>query len=176
MSSNLYMHTPTIPRTRTQQIIGLTAWMALCFAAAGAGAVASANAKAFYGELVQPSWAPPGWLFGPVWTALFLCMAVAAWLVWRADAEPSARRWALTLFVVQLAANALWSWLFFAWQLGGWAFAEVIVFWVLIAFTCVAFWRIRSLAGALLLPYLAWVAFASYLNWVLWQANPGLLG
>ena len=78
--------------------------------------------------------------------------------------------------VVQLAANALWSWLFFAWQKGGWAFAEVLVFWVLIALTCAAFWRIRPLAGALLLPYLVWVAFASYLNWVLWQANPAILG
>ena len=103
-------------------------------------------------------------------------MAFAAWLVWRAPAEPSARRWALGLFVVQLAANALWSWLFFAWQQGDWAFAEVLVFWVLIALTCAAFWRIRPLAGALLLPYLAWVAFASYLNWVLWQANPAVLG
>lgn len=78
--------------------------------------------------------------------------------------------------MVQLAANALWSWLFFGWQQGGWAFAEVLAFWVLIALTCAAFWRIRPLAGMLLLPYLAWVAFASYLNWVLWQANPAILG
>lgn len=163
-------------RTRSQQLIGLAGWMTLCFATAGAGAVASANAKAFYSGLVQPAWAPPGWLFGPVWTTLFTMMAVAAWLVWRAPAEQAARRWALGLFVVQLAANALWSWLFFAWQQGGWAFAEVLVFWVLIALTCAAFWRIRPLAGALLLPYLAWVAFASYLNWVLWQANSAILG
>jgi translocator protein len=171
------MNIQTIPRTRAQQLIGLAVWVVLCFASAGVGAVASVNAKAFYGELVQPTWAPPGWLFGPVWTLLFLSMAVAAWLVWRADdAKPAARRRALTLFVVQLVANALWSWLFFAWQLGGWAFAEVIVFWVLIAFTCTAFWRIRPLAGALLVPYLAWVAFAANLNWVLWQTNPGVLG
>ena len=164
------------PRTRNQQLVGLAGWMALCFLTAAAGAVASANAKTFYGALVQPDWAPPGWLFGPVWTILFTMMAFAAWLVWRAPAEPSARRWALGLFVVQLAANALWSWLFFGMQKGGWAFAEVLVFWVLIALTCAAFWRIRPLAGMLLLPYLAWVAFASYLNWVLWQANPAILG
>ena len=163
-------------RTRTQQLIGLAGWTALCFATAAAGAVASTNAKSFYSGLVQPAWAPPGWLFGPVWATLFTMMAIAAWLVWRAPAEPAARRWALGLFVVQLAANALWSWLFFAWQKGGWAFAEVLVFWVLIALTCAAFWRIRPLAGALLLPYLVWVAFASYLNWVLWQANPAILG
>lgn len=165
-----------LSRTRNQQLIGLAGWMALCFLTAAAGGVASANASSFYSGLVQPDWAPPGWLFGPVWTVLFTMMAFAAWLVWRAPAEPSARRWALCLFVVQLAANALWSWLFFAWQQGGWAFAEVLVFWVLIALTCAAFWRIRPLAGLLLLPYLAWVAFASYLNWVLWQAKPAILG
>ena len=163
-------------RTRNQQLVGLAGWTALCYLTAAAGAVASANANTFYSGLVQPDWAPPGCLFGPVWTILFTMMAFAAWMVWRAPAEPSARRWALGLFVVQLAANALWSWLFFGLQKGGWAFAEVVVFWVLIALTCAAFWRIRPLAGMLLLPYLAWVAFASYLNWVLWQANPAILG
>jgi tryptophan-rich sensory protein len=164
------------PRTRTQQLMGLAGWLALCFVTAGVGAVASANAKSFYSELVQPAWAPPGWLFGPVWTVLFVLMAIAAWLVWRVPAAPATRRWALGLFVVQLVANALWSWLFFAWQQGAWAFTEVIVLWVLIALTCAAFWRIRPLAGALLLPYLAWVGFAACLNWVLWQANPVILG
>lgn len=170
------MTTPHTPRTRTQQLMGLAGWLALCFVTAGVGAVASANAKSFYSALVQPAWAPPGWLFGPVWTTLFVLMAIAAWLVWRAPVAPAVRRWALGLFVVQLVANALWSWLFFAWQQGAWAFAEVIVLWVLIALTCAAFWRIRPLAGALLLPYLAWVGFAAYLNWVLWQANPAILG
>lgn len=170
------MNAPIRALTRTEQTLGLVGWLALCFVTAGAGAVASANAPSFYAALVQPPWSPPGWLFGPVWTVLFTLMAVAAWLVWRAAVPPPDRRRALGLFVVQLVANALWSWLFFAWQKGGWAFAEVIVFWLLIAATCAAFWRIRPLAGALLLPYLAWVAFASYLNWVLWQANPGILG
>lgn len=164
------------PRTLRQQLMGLAGWTALCYLTAAAGAVASANAKVFYAGLVQPDWAPPGWLFGPVWTVLFTLMAVAAWLVWRAPADPVDRRRALGLFGVQLVANALWSWLFFAWQKGGWAFAEVIVFWLLIAATTTAFWRIRPLAGLLLLPYLAWVAFAAYLNWVLWQANPAILG
>jgi tryptophan-rich sensory protein len=165
-----------LPHTRTQQLMGLAAWLALCFATAGVGAVASANAKSFYSALVQPAWAPPGGLFGPVWTVLFARMAVAAWLVWCAAVEPATRRWALGLFGVQLVANALWSWLFFAWQQGAWAFAEVIMLWVLIALTCAAFWRIRPLAGALLLPYLAWVGFAACLNWVLWRANPVILG
>ena len=83
---------------------------------------------------------------------------------------------ALGLFVVQLVANALWSWLFFAWHLGGVAFAEVLLLWLLIACMLAAFWRIRPLAGMLLVPYLAWVTFASALNYVLWQLNPAILG
>lgn len=150
-------------------------WLAVCFAAAALGAVASVNAGAFYAELVRPSWAPPAWLFGPVWSTLYAAMAVAAWLVWRA--APAARaRTALGLFLVQLAANALWSWLFFAWRLGGWALAEVALLWLLILCTLVAFYRIRPLAGALLAPYLAWVSFAAVLNWALWLANPAALG
>jgi len=157
------------------QIAGLAGWIALSFVAAAVGAVASASAGAFYGELARPAWAPPAWLFGPVWTLLYLSMAVAAWLVWRA-APLSATRLPLGLFVVQLAANALWSWLFFAWRQGGWAFAEVVVLWLLIAATALAFRRVNPLAAALLLPYLAWVTFAAALNWTLWTTNRGLLG
>ena len=160
-----------------RQVVGLVGWLALTFAAAAVGSYfTAASVGDWYQTLPRPSWTPPSWLFGPVWTVLFVLMAIAAWLVWRAPAAPATRRWALGLFVVQLVANALWSWLFFAWQQGAWAFTEVIVLWVLIALTCAAFWRIRPLAGALLLPYLAWVGFAACLNWVLWQANPVILG
>jgi tryptophan-rich sensory protein len=100
-------------------------------------------------------------------------MGIAAWLVWREDEKK--RALPLTLFLVQLAVNALWSWLFFAWRLGALAFADVLILLALIAATLVAFWRIRPLAGALLLPYLAWVAFASALTWSIWQSNPGVL-
>ncbi len=151
-------------------------WLVLCFAASALGAAASINAKDFYKELVSPSWAPPGWLFGPVWTVLFACMAVAVWLVWRSAADRKSKQVALGLFMAQLAANTLWSWLFFAWQRGGVAFAEIVLMWVLIACTLVAFWRIKPLAGALLVPYLLWVSFAVVLNWVLWRGNLGLLG
>ena len=157
------------------QTLGLVAWLAVCFVAAAIGAIASVNAGAFYAELVRPNWAPPAWLFGPVWSALYTAMAVTAWLVWRA--APAARtRAALGLFVAQLAANALWSWLFFAWQLGGSAFAEVVLLWLLILATLVAFYRIRPLAAVLLVPYLAWVSFAAVLNLTLWLANPAILG
>ncbi len=170
------MNPSSMPRPKYQDVLGLLGWLALCFAASALGAVASVNAKDFYKALVSPSWAPPGWVFGPVWTVLFICMAVAAWLVWRSAGDQKSRRIALGLFVAQLAANCLWSWLFFAWRLGGVAFAEVLLLWVLIACTAVAFWRIKPLAGALFMPYLAWVSFAAVLNWVLWRGNMGVLG
>jgi translocator protein len=163
----------------SQQAIGFAGWLALCFAASAVGAFASVNAGGFYASLVRPAWAPPGWLFGPVWSVLFLCMAVAAWLVWRCPRDPLARpskAVVLWLFVAQLAANALWSWLFFAWRLGGPAFAEVLLLWLLIACTIGAFWRFSRLASWLLVPYLLWVSFASVLNWTLWRANPAILG
>jgi tryptophan-rich sensory protein len=158
------------------QAFGLAGWLALCFATSAVGALASASAGSFYAGLARPAWAPPAWLFGPVWSALFLCMAVAAWLVWRSPAAGRLRSIALGLFVVQLAANALWSWLFFAWRLGGAAFADVLLLWELIACTIVAFWRVSRPASLLLVPYLLWVSFAAALNWALWRANPGVLG
>lgn len=102
-------------------------------------------------------------------------MAIAAWLVWRSGGF-SANRIALSFFLAQLVLNALWSWLFFAWHLGGLAFADIVVLWVLIAATLVSFWRARPLAGALLIPYLLWVSFASALNYSVWQLNPQVLG
>jgi benzodiazapine receptor len=156
-------------------VAAFVGWLAICFVAATLGGVASASAPAFYRELVRPAWAPPGWVFGPVWTVLYLLMGVAAWLVWRERRFGGART-ALGLFLVQLVANALWSWLFFAWQLGALATLEILVLWGLILATTVAFWRVRPLAGALLLPYLAWVSFASALCFAIWRANPQLLG
>jgi len=162
--------------SRPRPAIAFVAWLALCMATGGIGALASADAPVFYAALARPPWAPPAWVFGPVWTALFLAMALAAWQVWRLPEDSRARTRALGLFVVQLGANALWSWLFFAWHLGGLAFAEVLVFWVLIASTLVAFWRLKRSAGWLLVPYLAWVTFAAVLNHTLWRMNPALLG
>lgn len=156
------------------QALGLLVWLAVAFAAAAIGAVATVDAGSFYSQLVRPTWAPPGWAFGPVWTVLYLLMAIAAWLVWREQGAGD-RRLALTLFMVQLGANALWSWLFFAWRNGALAFAEVLVLLALIAATIAVFWRVRRLAGVLLLPYLAWVCLATALTWAVWQGNPQLL-
>ena len=163
----------SLPSTRAQ-VMGLAGWLAAAFVAAGIGAVASIDAASFYAQLSRPAWAPPASVFGPVWTALYLLMGIAAWLVWR-ERGAAQRSPALMLFVVQLGANALWSWLFFAWRNGAFAFAEVLLLLVLIVATVVAFWRIRRLAAVLLLPYLAWVGFASALTWAVWQRNPNLL-
>ncbi len=153
---------------------GLVLWLLLAFAAAAVGGRASVQARSFYAQLIQPAWAPPGWLFGPVWSVLYTLMGVAAWLVWRQRGGRPARV-ALALFVLQLALNALWSWLFFAWHRGALAFADIMLLWLLIVATLLAFRRQRPLAGALLLPYLAWVSFAAVLCLVTWQLNPQLL-
>jgi len=155
--------------------LGLVGWFIVSFAASAVGAVASIQAKSFYGQLVQPEWAPPSYVFGPVWTVLYALMAIAAWLVWRSGGFHT-NRVALSLFMVQLALNALWSWLFFAWQRGALAFVDIVLLWVLIVVTLVSFWRVLPLAGALLIPYLLWVTFAAALNYSLWQLNPQILG
>lgn len=160
--------------TRQKQIIGLAGWLLASFAAAAIGGAASIQSGPFYTQLARPGWAPPPSVFGPVWTVLYVLMAIAAWLVWRVGGFRAARG-ALTLFLVQLAFNALWTWLFFAWRRGALAFADILVLWALIVATLVAFWRIRALAGALLVPYLLWVSFASALTWAVWQRNPQVL-
>ena len=165
----------TLPASRTRQTLGLIGWLLLAFAAAAVGGLASASAGTFYAELVRPPWAPPGWLFGPVWSVLYVLMGISAWLVWRARGFAGASG-ALLVFVVQLAVNALWTWLFFVWRQGGLAFAEILLLWVLIAATIGLFRRISRLSAVLLLPYLAWVSFAAVLTLSMWRLNPGLLG
>lgn len=161
--------------TGKQQFVGLIGWLAVTAIAALVGSVASRRAQDLYGGLVQPSWAPPPEAFGPVWTVLYLLMAVAAWLVWRRGGFAQARA-ALVLYLVQLAVNALWSWLFFAWQMGAVALADIALMWVLVVATMAVFRRHSRPAALLLLPYLAWISFAAVLNLRLWQLNPGVLG
>ncbi|KAA3625968.1 MAG: tryptophan-rich sensory protein [Proteobacteria bacterium] len=157
------------------QVLGLAAWLLVCFTIAGLGAVASIDATAFYTHLELPDWAPPASVFGPAWTTIFVLMAVAAWLVWRQGGFRCARV-ALSLFLAHLPINALWSWLFFAWRLGGAAFADVLLLWITIAVLLVLFWRRSRYSGVLLLPYLAWVTFAAALNFTVWRLNPDLTG
>ncbi|MCX8090813.1 MAG: tryptophan-rich sensory protein [Verrucomicrobiae bacterium] len=125
----------------------------------------------WYASLQKPSWTPPPWVFGPVWTVLYTMMAVAAWLVWRQGGFAAQRR-PLGLFVIQLALNASWTPLFFGLRRPDLAFAEIVLLWVAIAATLAAFRRVSVTAAWLLVPYLAWVSFAAALNFALWRLNP----
>jgi tryptophan-rich sensory protein len=156
-------------------LLGLVAWLSVSFLAAAIGAAASIDAGVFYSGLARPRWAPPAWLFGPVWTLLYAMMGIAVWMVWR-ERGLAAARTAFALFFAQLAANALWSWLFFGLHRGAMAFADILLLWILIAATILSFWRIRRLAAALLVPYLLWASYAAVLNFWVWQHNPQSLG
>jgi len=161
--------------SRVSISLALVSWLAACFVVAAVGASASLQAGSFYAELSRPEWAPPGAIFGPVWSALYAMMAVAAWIVWQRR-ELALAKPGLVAFVAQLILNALWSWLFFGWRLGALSFLDIVALWVLIVVTLVCFWRTRPVAGLLLVPYLAWVRFAAALNFRIWQLNPNTLG
>ncbi|MGD0899452.1 MAG: TspO/MBR family protein [Thermoguttaceae bacterium] len=151
--------------------LGLVVFLAICFAAAGiGGAVTTPKIAIWYATLTKPSWNPPNWIFGPVWSSLYFCMAVAAWLVWRQGGFSGAKL-PLTLFAVQLVLNVLWSFIFFGLENPSLAFVEVLFLWLAIAATMVTFWRLSVIAGILFVPYLAWVAFASVLNFTIWRLN-----
>ncbi len=160
-------------RSKGVQVAGFIGWQALSFLAAAIGGIASADAPEFYRQLARPEWAPPSQAFGPVWTVLFALMGASAWLVW-VKAGVKARP-VLALFAVQLVFNALWSWCFFVWRSGAWAFADAILLWLLVLATMIAFWRFQKWASVLLLPYLCWVAYAVALTYSVWQRNPQLL-
>jgi translocator protein len=157
-----------------RQWLALVPWLLACYAAAAIGGVASAGAPEFFRALDRPAWAPPSWLFGPVWTLLYTLMAVAAWMVWRSAGWTGAGG-ALSLFAAQLVLNAAWSWIFFVRRSGALAFAEIIVLLAVIIATTIAFARIRPAAAWLMVPYIAWVTFASALTLSLWRRNPTLL-
>nr|WP_184380502.1 TspO/MBR family protein [Xanthomonas arboricola] len=161
--------------TKKSQWFGLLGSLVLCYLVAVLGAAASIQAASFYAGLQRPDWAPPGWLFGPVWTVLYGMMAISVWLVWRRGGWSSARG-ALGLFVLQLGLNGLWSWLFFAWHMGAWAFVDIVALWVALVLTIVAFAKWQRVAAWLLVPYLLWVSFAAALNYAVWQLNPQVLG
>jgi translocator protein len=154
--------------SRTKTILGLIGWLSLCFAAASLGAIFMPGE--WYAALKKPSWNPPGWIFGPVWSALYTMMAAAAWLVWKRGGF-KAMRLPLGLFLLQLLFNALWSWLFFGRHQPALAFVDLLLLWLAIAATLAAFRRVSRAAAWLLAPYLAWVSFAAALNFALWQSN-----
>ena len=159
----------------SRTLLALAGALILTFTAAAIGARASADAATFYGALDKPSFAPPGWIFGPMWTLLYLMMALAAFGVWKIRGWAGARG-ALVLYVVQLVFNALWSVFFFGMRLGTASLVDIGILWLLVLATLVAFWRVRFGFGLLLLPYLLWVSFAAALNAAVVRMNPGAFG
>lgn len=164
------MHAPS-PSTPsgTRRWLGLAGWLLLSFSAASLGMLFPPGE--WYAGLNKPAWNPPNTIFGPMWSLLYTFMAVAAWLVWQCGGW-SAQRRPLTLFLVQLALNAAWTPLFFGALLPALAFAEIVLLWLAIGATLLAFFRVHRVAGWLFVPYLAWVSFAAVLNFTLWRLNP----
>jgi benzodiazapine receptor len=154
-----------------RQAVGLALSIAICAgAAAVGGALTSLTLQDWYQQLAKPTWNPPNWVFGPVWSVLYFMMAVAAWLVWRTAGWKRGRT-ALSLFALQLALNVAWSGCFFALRSPGLAVVDIGLLWLALAATIIAFWRHSRLASLMLAPYLAWSSFAAVLNATIWQLN-----
>lgn len=147
---------------------GLALWLAACFAAPLLSFWARPGE--WYAQLIKPAWNPPSWVFGPVWTILYALMGIAAWLVWRRGGWRT-QSFPLGLFLIQLALNALWTPLFFGFHRPDLALVDIVTLWLAITATLAAFWPIHRGAALLLAPYLAWVSFASFLNFSIWQLN-----
>lgn len=162
--------TPWQP-TFARQAAWLGGLLAICFLSAGiGGALTATSVGGWYRTLAKPTWNPPDWVFGPVWTTLYALMAIAAWLVWRRDGFRAARG-PLGWFAVQLGLNVAWSAIFFGLQRPGVAFAEILLLWLAIAATTIAFWQRASFAAWLFVPYWAWTTFAAVLNGTIWRLN-----
>jgi benzodiazapine receptor len=151
--------------------LALIFWVGLCFGVAAVGGRWTAGEiPTWYRTLARPAIAPPNWVFGPVWSLLYLLMALAAWRVGLAAASPL-RRWALALFMLQLALNLAWSWIFFHQHAIGAALVEVVVLWAAIGATTLVFARVDPVAAWMMAPYWAWVTFATVLNAAYWRLN-----
>jgi tryptophan-rich sensory protein len=151
--------------------LALIGWLIVCFAVVGISSLFNAHAiPTWYAGLVKPPLNPPNWVFAPVWMTLYGLMAVSAWLVWKT--RPSGcRRRGLLFFAVQLWFNYLWSWIFFHRHMIGIAFADIVALWLTILLTLLTFRKMSRPAAWLLVPYIAWVTFAGYLNFALWRLN-----
>lgn len=153
-------------------IFSLFVFIFICLSCGALGGWATAKSvKTWYPALKKPRWNPPDKIFAPVWTTLYLIMAVSAWLVWEKGSQEW-RSWPLVLFSLQLMLNAAWSVIFFGLRRPDWALAEVVVLWILILLTMLSFWKVYWLAGILFVPYLLWVSFAILLNAAIVIKNP----
>ncbi|MBI1344506.1 MAG: tryptophan-rich sensory protein [Terrimonas sp.] len=135
------------------------------------GLFTTSEIPGWYQTIQKPSWNPPNWIFGPVWTTLYLLMGIAQYLVWKSNISAPQKNMALLFFAIQLLLNFFWSFIFFKEHQLGWAFAEIIAMWVFILLTIFAFARINNTAAWLLVPYISWVSFAAILNYSIWQLN-----
>ena len=125
----------------------------------------------WYQTISKPGWNPPSWIFGPVWTTLYLMMGIALFLVWKSEADPIIKKTAITLFISQLILNFFWSIIFFNQHQIGWALVEIIGMWIFILLTIFAFAQVNKTAAWLLVPYISWVSFATILNYTIWKLN-----
>jgi tryptophan-rich sensory protein len=138
---------------------------------ASSGFFTASGVSSWYQTINKPSWNPPGWIFGPVWTTLYIMMGIAFYLVWKADAGSALKKSAIILFAVQLLLNFFWSFIFFNQHQVGWALVEILMMWVFILLTIFAFAPVNKTAAWLLVPYISWVSFASILNYTIWKLN-----
>lgn len=145
--------------------------LTFCAAAGGSLFTAAGAVSQWYEHLKRPFYAPPDWLFGPVWTALYALMAVSAWLIWKKGLDKSRVRIALALYLVQLVLNALWSPIFFGLQMPLLALVEILLLWLAIVAATAAFAKVSTTAALLLMPYILWTTFAVVLNASIWLLN-----
>jgi tryptophan-rich sensory protein len=150
------------------KIIGLLVWIFICFIPAIIGS--QFGPGDWYQTLAKPEWNPPNWIFGPVWILLYLMMGISVWIIWRNYGLKTAVI-PIGFFVAQLVLNALWSWFFFGLENVGLAFVDIVALWTFILITLILFWKLNTWSGVLLIPYLAWVSFATVLNYNIWQLN-----
>jgi len=151
-----------------KKVLALIGWILLCSLAGIFGA--QFEPGTWYQLLTKPAWTPPNWIFPVVWPILYILMGISVWLIWKMK-NTTLLQTEFTWFFVQLALNALWSWIFFGLHLIGTGLAEILLLWISILFTTLLFWKKNKTAGFLLLPYLLWVGYASALNFAIWQLN-----
>jgi benzodiazapine receptor len=163
------LHISKVKVPAARDVLGFVGFVLLCFGVSVLGGMAAVPAlRPWYDLLAKPAWTPPGWVFGPVWTILYPLIAISGWTVWREGRS----RLAVLLFLLQLALNAAWPWLFFGFRRPDWAFVDIVILVIAIVATMVVFYRLRRRAALLLVPYLAWVVFAAVLNFAIWRLNP----
>jgi translocator protein len=156
-----------------KQILKFFVALAICFGASSLGALLMTrdSVNTWYAQLQKPGFTPPDWVFGPAWTVLYLLMAISVFLIWNKGLDHPKVKQSIGLFLIQLVLNAIWTPLFFGFHLIFPAFIDIIILWLAILATILAFRRISLLASILLLPYLIWVGYATVLNGSIWYLN-----